>query len=91
MGDLHGHSMLWSLDFILKDTGTIKGFQQGNHLMRFMLWSSVEDGMLGAAQSSWDTVCGCVMIPARNDHGLGWSVQDAKKQTDHGVTTDRFE
>lgn len=41
----------------LKDMGTIKGFQQGNHLMRLMLWSSVEDEVLGAAPSSWDSVC----------------------------------
>lgn len=47
--------------------------------------------MLGATPSSWDTVCGCFLIPVGNDHSLGWSVQDEEKQTDHGVTTDRSE
>ena len=52
--------------------------------MRFMLWSSLEDGVLGATTSSWITVGGGVIILARNDRGLGWSIQDGKKQTDHG-------
>ena len=27
---------------------------------------------------------GGVIILVRNDRGLGWSIQDGKKQTDHG-------
>jgi len=48
-----------SLDLILRTWGAIRGFQQGSHLMRFMLGSIVEDGVLRAMPSSWDTVWGC--------------------------------
>lgn len=60
-----------SLDFILRTRGVIKVFQQGNHLMRFMLWSSVEDGALRATPSSWDTVRGCFMN-SRWEMMLAW-------------------
>lgn len=33
--------------------GAIEEFQQGNCLMRFLLWSSVEDRLLRATRSSW--------------------------------------
>lgn len=54
--------MLQSWGFILRIWGAIKGFQQGNHLMRFMLLTRVEDGMLRATRSSWDRICSCFII-----------------------------
>lgn len=49
-GGLINHAVEFGL--YLKDTGTIKGFQPGNHLMRFMLHSRVKMECLGPRRAA---------------------------------------